>query len=582
MKTWFHLLRRAGAIAPTYLAFLAAAWAFLRQVEQEPTFGYIAGVASAGLLWSYLLACLWERRPSSTLDLSGAPYRVYRFRGRARYALSVGAVVVPAASLLFLYSRTAREPQPDEVLVLVAEFDGPDQVFGVTESIFEELRALEKADPHLRVRSAGLKITPQNGPATAERIARERGAAVIVWGWYRATSHGVSLNAHYQVVEDSCASYFGPSTRRVVADIRDLSCFVVQTQVASEMAVLARITAGLAHYSRKRDQEATGYFRSAFRASAQSPSLLDQRTRARLAHLAAHASWMVGQLDSANLYYDSAIVLNPSYWRSYVGRGGVRADQRDFATAIRFLDRAVAISSNNPEALGSRGEVHRRAGNYLLAGRDLDAAVQLRPGLWWLYNERGKLAAAMGNQRSAETDFTRALALADKDVICRSQLYNERGSARFALYERDPANNRHMLAAAAADFSAALRILPSYTFARYNRGVAYSRLGYVRRAYADYSKRIELDPGDYQTRVARGRLLIEKLGKPTQAIEDFEAAIVVDPDRPDAYYLRGMALAQTGATSRAIQDFRRVHQVGRDTEWSAGAAAWISRLTLSR
>lgn len=567
-------------MAAGYLTFLGAFWAFTRQAGQEPAFAYTAGVLTAGLVWSYLLVCLRERQPSTTVDLKGAPHHAPRFRGRTRYALWGGAVLIPAASLILLYTRTSPSPAADDVLILVAEFDGPDHEFGVTESIIEELRALEHGDDQLRVRSAGVKITPQNGPAFAEKIAAEQGAAVIVWGWYRATGGGVNLHAHYQVVQDSCASYFGPPKRKIVADVRDLSCFTVQTQLASEMAILARISAGLAHYSRNRDLKASRYFRSAFAASGRSPQFLDQTTRARVAHLAAHSSWLTRQYDSAGAYYDSAISLNPTYWRSYIGRGGVYADLRNFVAAVRFLDRAVGLSGKNPAALGSRGEVHRRAGNHVLAKSDLDLALQSRADLWWLYNEIGKLAAAMGDHRAAGRYFTRALDLVGTDVTCRRQLYNERGNAWFALYERDPANGRQMLAAAAADFSAALRISPSYTIARYNRGLVYSRLGYVRRAYSDYSEHIDQDPDDYKTRIARGRLLLENLSSPAESIEDFEAAIRADSKRPDAYYLRGIALAQTGATGRAIQDFQTVQRLTAGDEWSDRAAGWIT--TLSR
>ena len=86
------------------------------------------------------------------------------------------------------------------------------------------------------------------------------------------------------------------------------------------------------------------------------------------------------------------------------------------------------------------------------------------------------------------------------------------------------------------------------------RGRGYHGKGDVARAIQDYTAAISINPSDplaYHTRA----LAYQQIGALELAIEDFTRAIDLDPNRFNFYNNRGMALSQARQYERAIEDF---------------------------
>lgn len=78
--------------------------------------------------------------------------------------------------------------------------------------------------------------------------------------------------------------------------------------------------------------------------------------------------------------------------------------------------------------------------------------------------------------------------------------------------------------AAIEEFSMAIEIDPTYSFAYYNRALEYYRIGEPERSLADYNKAMELNPDNPYWTYERGFLHLE-LGYREKAIIDLERAL---------------------------------------------------------
>jgi Tfp pilus assembly protein PilF len=78
--------------------------------------------------------------------------------------------------------------------------------------------------------------------------------------------------------------------------------------------------------------------------------------------------------------------------------------------------------------------------------------------------------------------------------------------------------------AAIEEFTKAIEIDPSYSYAYYNRALEYYRIGDLESSLADYNKAMELEPNNPYWTYERGFLHL-KLGSRKKAIIDLERAI---------------------------------------------------------
>ncbi len=89
-----------------------------------------------------------------------------------------------------------------------------------------------------------------------------------------------------------------------------------------------------------------------------------------------------------------------------------------------------------------------------------------------------------------------------------------------------------------------------------NRGNAYASLGNYTQAIEDLQKAIELNPRYVEAYNNRGYVYM-KLGDYRQAIEDLQKAIELNPKYAEAYNNRGNAYAQLGNYGQAIEDLQK-------------------------
>jgi tetratricopeptide (TPR) repeat protein len=111
----------------------------------------------------------------------------------------------------------------------------------------------------------------------------------------------------------------------------------------------------------------------------------------------------------------------------------------------------------------------------------------------------------------------------------------------------------------------------------FEEGVRAFVSGEFEKSESRFSRLIETEPRFSLAYVSRGaaRLRLEKL---SQAIEDFDTAVGLNPDSPRAFHLRGLARERLGAGQSALEDLDRAIEL--DPEY--GAAYHSRSAVLSR
>lgn len=112
-----------------------------------------------------------------------------------------------------------------------------------------------------------------------------------------------------------------------------------------------------------------------------------------------------------------------------------------------------------------------------------------------------------------------------------------------------------------------------------NRGILRMRLGKVEEAMSDYDRAIELAPDAPEAYLNKGSALI-KLGQPGAAVPFFSQALSKQTRKPAyAYYGRGLAHEEIGDLKSAYLDYRRASSA--DPKWDAPKAE-LSRFSVRR
>jgi len=258
---------------------------------------------------------------------------------------------------------------------------------------------------------------------------------------------------------------------------------------------------------------------------------------------------------------------------------GVNALMRgNNAKAIEAYDKALA-DENLPEARrasihNDRGVAHWRERRYEQALADFETSIALNPDYAPVYNNRGNVHVAMGKTEKAIEDFSRAVSLAP----AYGAAFNNRGNAYLALGQLDkaradlrraiqllpssaaPLNGQGKVAAAETRPFASLRYLNraillnrNYPAAYRNRASAHIQVRHYDDALSDLERVVATAEGDAELLVLRGRVHSFD-GKHQAAVQDFSAALEIEPENGEAYAGRGIAQLERGRVNEALND----------------------------
>jgi tetratricopeptide (TPR) repeat protein len=158
------------------------------------------------------------------------------------------------------------------------------------------------------------------------------------------------------------------------------------------------------------------------------------------------------------------------------------------------------------------------------------------------YRNRGAARADAGATAQAVADFSEAIKLLPTDASS----YAGRGLAKLGLGDAT---------GAIGDYGEALRLKPDGAAFLAGRGHAHFIKGDQPAAIADFTEVIRLNPNSASALNRRG-LAYRRSGDLARAIDDYTAAIMINPIYALAYNNRGYAYEALGRKDEAIADFQ--------------------------
>lgn len=262
-----------------------------------------------------------------------------------------------------------------------------------------------------------------------------------------------------------------------------------------------------------------------------------------------------GQLDAARLAYEQLLEAAPTNAEALNLLGVLHLQQGRTAQAAAVLGQAVR---HRPD----RADIHNNFGNALRASGDREGAIAAWEKALHLNNadadawcnlgvariEGGDVQAATDAwQRAIDSDPTHADAL---DLLAVSRAQASQISDAIALWRRalasHPGHQRSRGNLAGALHQEAIAAL-----SRSDPGRALSLLDEV----------VVLDPADPAGHLFRSDAL-RQLGRLRDAFDACQAALRIDPERPEVHHNIGNLFKETGQNDQAIAAYRRAMELG--------------------
>lgn len=104
-----------------------------------------------------------------------------------------------------------------------------------------------------------------------------------------------------------------------------------------------------------------------------------------------------------------------------------------------------------------------------------------------------------------------------------------------------------------------------------NRGIIHMQARNIVAAIEDYDAALKIDPGLAEAYVNKGIALVHLGGRDEEAVVQLTRGLDRKPSRPEiAYYTRGIAYEMTGATRAAYEDYKQAAELA--PKWAEPAA----------
>ena len=245
--------------------------------------------------------------------------------------------------------------------------------------------------------------------------------------------------------------------------------------------------------------------------------------------------------------------------------------------ALADFDRAIGLDETNAWAIANRGQTYRLMGRYELALADLDHAVALDPVNAEFIKNRGHVYFEQRQFDRALADFSVSLSLNSNDLgstfwrgLSNANLGNldqaledldrvvATGSTNAVMFEKraEILLRKGRPREALADLNRALTLWPDYGNALKCRSDVYLELGLLDQSLADLNTLIAVNSTDTALHYERG-IFLGREGRFTEALDDFEAVVTLDPSNAFGFSGRGETYLNLGQNNQALADFNR-------------------------
>lgn len=286
-------------------------------------------------------------------------------------------------------------------------------------------------------------------------------------------------------------------------------------------------------YKQHRGKEAEAILEQALRVNSNSVDLYYIRGLIRF-----HS---FNRLTEAKLDFDKAISLNPQFAVAYAERATLQYKQKHFAESIADFTEAIKLRPEVYSNYESRANAYFAVAKYEQAIRDYSQCFQMKSDNLTLYYFRGLAYINLKKWAQALPDLNRAI-----EQEANADRYLSRAWVNFKLKR---------LPEALADYDKVVAVKTDEWGVYQTRGYIYEELKQYDAGIAQLNRSLQLHPGDGNTLEGRA-LCYQHLRQYDRAIADYTAALNGKPEfRARVYMRRGTVYQSKGNDAKAIEDY---------------------------
>ncbi len=255
-----------------------------------------------------------------------------------------------------------------------------------------------------------------------------------------------------------------------------------------------------------------------------------------------------GRWAEAEAELRKAIALNPDQGEWYFNLGLTLEQSGRDEEALASYRRATELMSEEPEPLVAVGVVCNRLQRFEEAVQVFEQAESLNPNLEGVYAHRIDSYICLGRHDDAEmVYYLSQQALEEPSAACLSAI------AESLILRRE-------FERAGWCLREALRLAPNMPRIRARLGTVLAAMHQPRRAVQLYLRDLRDDPGNIDTLLDYGDLLMS-LGRLSEAGEKFRRVLEMEPANIEAHHRLGQIALASGRIEQAQIEFELVHKL---------------------
>ena len=263
-----------------------------------------------------------------------------------------------------------------------------------------------------------------------------------------------------------------------------------------------------------------------------------------------------------------SLLLTDNYSATFAihtNRGFIYSKLNDPAQSISEYDRALEINPYDASAYLNRGVSYSKLGNFTQAISDSTRSLEIAPEDAEAYRNRGTAYAEKGDLSQAIIEYSRSLEIdpqAAETYMARAAIYflqenynktwKDVHKAQDLGWQVFPEFLEELRRVSGRDRSMGDNLNSAIEYI--DRGIIYANNGNIEKAIADFDQALELDRNDPEAYYVRGSAYYDK-GDLEQAITDFTHSLRLNPNISVTYHNRGLAYYDKGNIEMAIDDY---------------------------
>ncbi len=256
------------------------------------------------------------------------------------------------------------------------------------------------------------------------------------------------------------------------------------------------------------------------------------------------------KIDSARLYFNKALEINPDDYESIKDLGNTYHAVGDSNSAKNYYQKAIEINNDYAQALTNLGSIEIISGNKEKALSLLIKATESNPKLAHAWGNLSNGYLQLGKSQEAEVSIRKSIEL-------NPNLFNSHFLLGTILLEQKKIQK------AEQSLRRSIELNPNLFNSHFLLGTILLEQKKFQEAESSLSKAIQINPDSAAAHSSLG-IILKELGKSKEAESSLRKAIQINPDNAGAHSNLGIILKELGKLREAESSLRKAIEINED------------------